>query len=298
MGNPMKGIWVRMVLCCFLLSIAISSSGQERITLQGGGTMYYEVYGTGTPVLLIHGHSLDRRMWAGQIDILKDKYQVIVPDMRGYGLSSDPEEGYQFTYLDDIMDLLDSLHIDKLHVVGLSMGAYVAGDFLGMHPERLLSCMMLGGEPCKFFGPSHPRSEKEKAQRRAMIAKARKDVNGFKQKHLDELLSECYEDNVERIKPDITKEVMEWRAWQALHVPGRVYYGLDAFRQLKKCKPDIPTLIIYGTKETTKQAEALQYLPNGKQLFFEECGHMVNLEQPERLNLTLLQWLEEHTLNL
>ena len=60
--------------------------------------MYYEEHGSGEPVLLLHGHTLDRRMWDGQVAVLQDRWRVIVPDLRGYGKTSDPAEGYQFTH--------------------------------------------------------------------------------------------------------------------------------------------------------------------------------------------------------
>jgi len=286
----------RLLLLLVAAMCVVVSAWGARFALPGGGTMYYEVYGEGTPVLLLHGHSLDHRMWAGQVELLKDKYKVIVPDMRGYGLSSDPEEGYQFTHLDDVLALLDKLGIQKVHVIGLSMGAYVAGDFLGMHPERLLSCTMLGGEPCTFTGPSRPRSEKEKAQRRKQIAKTRKNVERYKREHVKDLLEACYSGNVERIREELTQEIMDWRAWQALHVTGRVYYGLDAYKKLVERRPKVPTLIVYGSAETNRTADALYFLPNGRQMIFDHCGHMVNLEQPELLNATLLLWLEEQEL--
>lgn len=283
--------FVAMACAFCVFQVAMS---QAKIHLRGGGEMYYEEYGEGVPVLLIHGHTLDRRMWAEQVELLKDSFHVIVPDLRGYGLSSDPKEGYQFTHLDDMIALMDSLQIGKAHVIGLSMGAYVAGDMVSMHPERLLSCMMVSGEPCRFYGPSRPRSAKEIAQRRADILKVKKDVEGYKRNRIEDLLKECFEGNVERIRPILTEEIMDWRAWQALHVTGRVYYGLDAWAKLRQKKPAVPALIIYGAKETTEQSPALEFLPNGRQLIFDDCGHMVNLEQPELFNQTLLEWLEEN----
>ena len=116
------------------------------MSLHDGARIYYEDEGEGEVVLLLHGHTLDRRMWAGQVKVLKDSFRVIVPDFRGYGLSSDPIEGVQFTYADDLIEMLDFLNISKVHVVGLSMGGYVAGDLLAMYPKRLLSCMMVAGE--------------------------------------------------------------------------------------------------------------------------------------------------------
>ncbi len=75
------------------------------ITFRGGGRMFYETYGNPahTPIVLVHGHTLDRRMWDEQVAVLREHYYVVTPDSRGYGKSADPEEGYQFTHADDII---------------------------------------------------------------------------------------------------------------------------------------------------------------------------------------------------
>lgn len=77
------------------------------------GTLYYEECGEGQPVILIHGHSLDHRMWDGQFADLARDYRVIRYDLRGYGLSSPQTEDFQFTHVEDLVALMDSLHIEK-----------------------------------------------------------------------------------------------------------------------------------------------------------------------------------------
>lgn len=264
------------------------------ITISAGGRMYYEEVGEGEPLIFLHGHSLDHRMWADQVELLKDSFHIINPDLRGYGQSSDPNEGYQFTHMDDIITLMDSLHIEKAHVVGLSMGAYVAGDMVALCPDRLLSCVMVSGETCQFESPRTPRSAKEKAAKRKNIAAVKADVTAYKQMRINDLLDDCYEGNREKVRPVLEEEVMDWGAWQALHVTGRVYYGLDAWSELTKRCPEVPSLIIYGESEETPKGYSLEYLPNGKLLDFEQCGHMVNLEQPEEFNQVLQDWLQAH----
>lgn len=268
-----------------------SSEAQNTIPVSNGGTMYYEEWGEGEPVIFLHGHTLDGRMWNGQVELLKDKFHVVVPDMRGYGKSSDPEEGHQFCHMDDIITLMDSLHMEKAHVVGLSMGAYVAGDMVAICPERLISCVMVSGETCRFTGPSHPRTVKEKAEKRQNIANVKKDVRAYKRRRVNGLLNACYVGNREKIRPELEREIMDWGAWQALHITGRVYYGEEAWAILVKRKPEVPSLIIYGANENTSKGYSLPYLPNGKMKTFKQCGHMVNLEQPELFNETLQDWL-------
>lgn len=93
--------------------------------------MYYEECGEGQPVILVHGHSLDHRMWDGQFADLARDYRVIRYDLRGYGLSSPQTEDFQFTHVEDLVALMDSLHIEK-------------GARRGLVVRRLYRCRHVG----------------------------------------------------------------------------------------------------------------------------------------------------------
>lgn len=105
----------------------------------GNGSLYYEEAGRGEPVIFVHGHSLDHRMWDEQFPVFAKKYRVIRYDLRGYGISSSQTEDYQFTHAEDLVTLMDSLHIKKAHIVGLSLGGFITADMLAYFPDRMLS---------------------------------------------------------------------------------------------------------------------------------------------------------------
>lgn len=94
------------------------------------GSLYFEEAGTGEPVIFIHGHSLDHRMWDEQFLELAKKYWAIRYDLRGYGISSKQTENFQFTHAEDLIALMDALHIQKVHIVGLPLGGFVDVDML------------------------------------------------------------------------------------------------------------------------------------------------------------------------
>lgn len=287
----MKRFWT--FLFSMLFSISLFAEGKTMI-LHDGAQIYYDDYGAGEVVLLLHGHTLDRRMWAEQVKVLKDSFRVIVPDFRGYGLSSDPIEGKQFTYADDLIEMLDSLNISKVHVVGLSMGGYVAGDLLAMYPKRLLSCMMVAGEICNRPGPTMPKTREAKEKQRQSNAKAlRGGLVAYKIERIDQLVQRAGSHG-EEMRQALTTMILEWGAWQAQHVTCRVYYGRDAWARLNEIKPNVPSLIIYGEKEGAGRSRMLDCLPDADQLTFPDCGHMVNMEQPAMFNETLLRWLRNH----
>ena len=135
------------------------------IPLSGKGKMYYEQNGVGETLIFLHGHSLDTRMWDLQWDFFSNYFHVIRLDFRGYGRSSDQTEDFQFTHVDDLIALMDFLKIEKAHIVGLSMGSFVAGDMLAMYPHRMLSCTLTSGGIRSVPGPSEPMGEEEKKKR-------------------------------------------------------------------------------------------------------------------------------------
>ena len=89
--------------------------------------------------------------------------------------------------------------------------------------------------------------------------------------------------------------IAEWDAWQPLHKEVRVVAGLDAYAALKEKCPAVPTLIVEGNapgNRYSKNPEILRYLPNGRLHVIDDCGHMMNMEQPEAFNETLYNFLK------
>ncbi len=104
--------------------------------------IYYESFGKGEAVVLIHAGVTDSRMWNFQIEDLSKQFQVIRYDMRGYGKSSVPESAFNPNL--DLLALLDSFNIDKANLVGISLGAFQAVDFLTNYPDRVKSLIISG----------------------------------------------------------------------------------------------------------------------------------------------------------
>ena len=102
--------------------------------------IYFEMSGTGKPLLLLHSGIADRRMWAGQCSEFSGHFQVIMPDFRGYGKSSAPEESLR--HYEDIHGLIQYLGFTSVNIAGCSLGGKTAIEMAIAYPETV-SCLVL-----------------------------------------------------------------------------------------------------------------------------------------------------------
>ncbi|HUY93430.1 MAG TPA: alpha/beta hydrolase [Pirellulales bacterium] len=128
---------------------AVLPAAENRYFDSNGVKIRYIVEGEGEPVLLIHGFAANLHwQWVtpGVVKTLAKHYRVIAFDNRGHGLSGAPHEPdrYGVEMVEDAVRLLDHLEIERAHVVGYSMGAFIAAKLLALHPERVMTAT-LGG---------------------------------------------------------------------------------------------------------------------------------------------------------
>ena len=263
------------------------------IPVSDGAHIYYEAVGEGSPVILLHGHTLDLRMWDPQVKpLLEAGYRVIRPEMRGYGHSSKQQPGQQFTHLDDMMTVMDSLHIAKAHVVGLSMGSFVASEMVAMHSDRLLTATLASGNIRNMPGPSTPFDSLELAKKDSVIAQnLTQGIDKWKEEWIEKLVSGGGS-NREAIRESVTRQVNDWDGWQLVNREMRNYYGYEAWDTLKVRQPELPVLILSGENEKKGKNPMLQYLPNSRQVIIPDCGHMSNMEKPDEFTKLMLEQLK------
>ncbi len=162
----MKVQALKALLTAALLLLAIPElPAEERDFDSDGVQIHYRIEGEGEPVLLIHGFGLNGMMqWTKLRQAIKDDYQLIAIDNRGHGKSEklyDPDQ-YGVEMARDQVRLLDHLGIDKVHVVGYSMGGGITLQLVVENPERVQTAV-IGG-----MGWSEP-SEDEVKLRQPLI---------------------------------------------------------------------------------------------------------------------------------
>jgi pimeloyl-ACP methyl ester carboxylesterase len=124
-------------------SIHVLAQGSSRIVgiAEVNGTkLSYELMGKGETVVFIHGGLADSRLWDDQIKEFAKRYRVLRYDLRGFGKSEFPKTAY--SHIEDLYALLKFLKINKVSIVGLSLGGIIAVDFALEHPDMVKSLIL------------------------------------------------------------------------------------------------------------------------------------------------------------
>ena len=103
-----------------------------------GISIYYAVYGQGSPVILLHGGLANADYWGNQVKALEPNHTVIVMDSRGHGRTTRDSRPYGYDLMaDDVVALMDMLKVPKADIVGWSDGAILGLDLAMRHPDRI-----------------------------------------------------------------------------------------------------------------------------------------------------------------
>lgn len=252
----------------------------------GNTAIYYEEMGEGTPIVFLHGFSLDRRMWQEQTDYFSARYRVISYDARGHGKSDSPKTGYsREDRVGDLLNLVRHLNFPKFHLVGLSMGGGDAFSFAIDHQDKLLSLTLVGTvvsgwQPSKRF---HDFSA---------IARER-GLGEAKKKFMESVLTRY--DKRDPILKERLRTIMSDFGGEPWRDPMKGKYPKRD--DLRLCaKIGIPILIVVGQHDIFFRPLAEQLhdrMLNSQLEIIPEAGHMVNLEAPKRFNMRLEGFFQE-----
>lgn len=137
--------------------------------------LYYEEAGKGTPIIFVHEFAGDFRSWEPQMRHFSRRYRAVSYNARGYPPSDVPSEANDYSQkraCDDIRAVMDALHIEEAHIVGLSMGGFATLHFGFDYPERALS-LVVGG--CGY-GAEPDQREKFQSETLATVEKIKTET--------------------------------------------------------------------------------------------------------------------------
>lgn len=254
---------------------------------------YYEDSGDdGDPVVLIHGHSVDLRMWPAQTFALREAgYRVVRYDVRGHGRSAAPEGGYTWpVYAEDLRSLLDVLDIGAAHLVGFSMGGGIALQFALDHPGRIRSLVLVDATV-----PGFAYSDEFAAMVEPLIAAVR--AEGWRSAAERLWLTNPMFEGLRR-HPAAFEVVRDL----VLQFPARDYLvdpeesvGPEVVERLGELRP--PVLVLVGEEDLSDFLIAAQLVaanaPRARVAVVPDAGHMLPLERPAELNRLLLDFLAD-----
>jgi YbgC/YbaW family acyl-CoA thioester hydrolase len=265
------------------------SAGEDvqRITVNGVN-LAVEVRGTGPAVLFIHGYPLDRTIWCDQIRSL-DGFRCIAPDLRGMGQSDAPDLGYGMaTYAADLAALLDTLGVDEVVLCGLSMGGYIAFEFLRQWRARVRGLVLMD-----------TRADADSAEvRRGRDAAAATAKERGASAIAEAMLSKMVAPATLERRPDVVERLRTLMS--STPVAGMVG-ALAAMRDREDSESllttlsNVPTLVVVGEADGLTppvQARAMaKSIPGARLAVIPGAGHLPPVEQPEATTEQLRDFL-------
>jgi len=252
-----------------------------------GIDLHYDVHGSGQTLLLIHGFPLSGRLWEPTIERLSDAAQLIVPDLRGMGRSTPTPSATMRDYVDDLVALLDDLGQKRpVVLIGLSMGGYVAFDFVRRHSARVRGLVLVDTR-------AEADTAAARANRVAMIEQVRANGSGVVANALIEKL----------FAPEAPPALKTgWNRIMAETDPKGVIAALeamadrpDSMKTLENIK--VPTLIVVGEHDQITPPDAAREMaarcPAARLLVVPGAGHMTPVEAPDAFAEALRTYLDE-----
>ena len=276
----------RLSLAFLLVLIAFSTSAAERwemlpptpapipATRSGnanvnGISIYYAVYGNGSPIILLHGGLANADYWGNQIKALMPRRTVIVMDSRGHGRSTRDTRPYGYDLMaDDVVALLDFLNVPKADVVGWSDGGILGLDLAIRHKDRV-------GRVFAFAANTVPSGVKDDVEKNPTFAAFIKRAGDEYRAHSS--TPKEYDAFVEQISKMWASEP-NWTDAQLAAIAA-------------------PVLVVDGDHDEAIKREHTEYIaatvPHAGLLILPNASHFAFLQDPELFNFAMLHFLNE-----
>jgi 3-oxoadipate enol-lactonase len=264
------------------------------VAAAGGAAIAYSVEGEGEPVAFLNGVMMTMQSWVLQKPEFLKRYRCIFHDFRGQLLSPAPEEPFTLqTHVEDLVQLLDHLGIERCHLIGTSYGGEVGLMFAAAHPHRVRSVAAVAA--VSWVDP--PLAERV----RAWSSVARTDRSALYRTTIADNFSEQFRETNGWI-------LEQGEARLAAH-PDRYFADLarlvDAFLNLD-LRPQLrsitaPALVMCGELDALKPVgasrEIAASIPGAEFLLVPDAGHAVVIEKAAEVNTALIGWVEKQRWN-
>ncbi len=261
--------------------------------------LYYEDWGSGKPVILIHGWPLDHQMWEHQLyELPQHGIRCIAYDRRGFGKSDKPWEKYDYnTLASDLHGLLEGLNITDATLVGFSMGGGEVARYLGRYgSERVSKAVFISSVTPLLVKKDYNPDGVDPSQLDMMV----EEITADRPKFLATFGRQFYGEGL--LTSPVSEELLQWTSAMALQSSLkasveciRAFSETEFYGDLEQI--NIPTLVIHGDADktvpyATTGKETARLIPNAELSVFPDAPHGLFVTHRERLNHELVQFVK------
>lgn len=249
-------------------------------------SLYYEEHGTGQPIVFLHGAWAGCRYFEAQLTELSTRYRTVAFDFRGHGRSAKTEVGHTIAqYARDVQAFFDRLDLDDVVIVGWSLGAIVSWEYVDQFGTgRLRALVDVDMEPSPMQREDNDYGSYS--------------VDGLKELHgqLQSNPAAVIERSIELLLKDTPSRELRTTMFDEMsRTPTSIKSAmlLELLCDYRKVLPaiDVPTLVCAGADEKWRSIASVEYaaelIPDARFELFEESGHCLTVEEPERFNRVL-----------
>lgn len=232
----------------------------------------YERLGRGTPLVLIHGFPLDHSIWDDITPLLTPTFDLILPDLRGFGESVSSAPAWTMRDLaDDLAALLDHLGLDSVFLAGHSMGGYVALAFADAYPQRVRGLALVSSQAAAD-------APEKRAARHAQARQIAEDGIGETVAAMTEKLSAD-----ERVRKFIHELMRKQKPAGYIGSLKAMAERADTMSVLEK--NSFPVLVVHGDADglIPLQMEIPLKVPRARVTEIAGGGHMPMMESPREV---------------
>jgi len=231
--------------------------------------VYYEIYGAGDPLLLLHGNGGSIEDFLYQISELSKHFKVIAVDSRAQGKSTDSNREITYALMaSDMSALIDKLNLGSVYIVGWSDGGNIGLEFALAHPQKVKKLVTFGANYTHENFTAPPDN----------VVMEQNDPRLLKTTHL----MKKYKEGLDKLSPVVRKKLSDLE---------EKYPNLTV-AQLKQIK--VPVLVVVGDHDAINLDQTISLfasLPHSQLLIVPGASHMVPIEQPELLNSEVTKFL-------
>ena len=258
----------------------------------GGGTLEYEVAGSGPSVVFLHPGLWDRRTWDDQFEVFAREYRVLRYDARGYGRSSRPVPGVPYSHVEDLVAVMDATDVGRAALIGCSMGGGTALEATLEHPQRISALVLVAPGVPGFESSPEEDAAYGDLEERFERAVAEGDLERAMELELEPWLTLGTDDEAGRRIREI--------AFDNVHEVTMDESGarrLDPPPATRLEEVAVPTLVLPADHDPPDMARLSRVLadgiPNARLVEIPETDHVLNVRRPEEFNRVVLEFLRE-----